>query len=236
MTLKAVIWDFDGTIADSNQKNYAITKELLGQGMGLDIGLISALDSYDDYTTALNRYSNWRSLYAEGFGIASERIDEAGDLWHDYQVKMQVRTPVFPGLRSVFDRIHPVPQAIVSQNSKDNIQNCLIDEQCDHYFSKIIGYQDVPYSAQKPDPTGLVLAMKELLGSGMSEDGIVIYVGDHATDLETAQNAQEWAQSEQLSLKVHGFRVGFERTADKDAAHCTEPAQLEQLIAECAGL
>jgi HAD superfamily hydrolase (TIGR01549 family) len=226
----AIIWDFDGTIVDSNRKNYTITKDLLRNELKIDVDQISALSNYSAYLRALELHTNWRSLYSLGFGIDKEVLDRAGDQWAHYQLNTNVDAPVFSGLKAVLELYSDVPQGIVSQNSTENIIRNLETEKCADLFSKIIGYQDVPYIAQKPDPTGLLMCIEDLLGSGNHSFGTVIYIGDHVTDVATAENAQGRLSSMGKSFNVKPIRVCFEKDTDDELVNCDKPSDLPNII------
>ena len=225
-------WQVNGTIVDSNRKNYAITKDLLRNELGIDTDQIPALGNYSDYLNALELHTNWRSLYHLSFGIDKEVLDQAGDLWAHYQLKDSVNAPVFSGLKAVFELYSDIPQGIVSQNSSENIIQNLEAEECDGFFSKIIGYQDVPYVAQKPDPTGLLMCIESLIGSDNHDFGTAIYIGDHVTDVVTAENAQIKLYSMGKSLNVKPIRVCFEKETDNNLVHCDKPSDLPKIISK----
>lgn len=75
------------------------------------------------------------------------------------------------------------PLGIVSSKKKDMVEYGLKLTHLDHYFEVIIGYDEV--SSHKPDPEGIIKALKEM---GCSQDN-AIYVGDSNTDMEATHAA-----------------------------------------------
>jgi HAD superfamily hydrolase (TIGR01549 family) len=230
MQRTVIIWDFDGTLADSNRKNFEITRQIMERELGLDIGGIAALQDFPVYLDAMRKFDNWRSLYAQGFGVPEDEIDRAGDLWAHYQMNTDVAAPLFPGMPAVLKKLSKHPMGIVSQNSAGNIRQSLKREGCEVYFKSIVGYQDVPYTAQKPDPAGLLLCIEKLLEGSLDSPGRVVFVGDHATDTETAANAHAHFASSGQPVTVHSLRVAFDVPYETNGAQCNDPQDLCAVI------
>ena len=186
--IKAIIWDYDGTLVDTRLKNYNVTKRIIKDMTGINPEKLLALKSLDSYISANNRAANWRDLYKKEFSFTEEQIDYSGKLWTPYQ--LEDRTPVlfFDGIQDVIHSLKMFPQGIVSQNSKHGIVQQLEDNQLGEYFSCIIGYEEVPLDKQKPAPDGLLLCIENLT---KTNSGLVIYIGDHETDMQCAHNANQ---------------------------------------------
>lgn len=75
----AILWDYDGTLANTPVKNIAVTRAVLGR---LDPALLDplpeALSSLDAYQAANYRWRNWRELYQHALRVPADRLDEAG--------------------------------------------------------------------------------------------------------------------------------------------------------------
>ena len=52
--------------------------------------------------------------------------------------------------------------------------------------TSIIGYEEIDISKQKPDPNGLITCIREICNEKCE---IVLYIGDHETDIICAVNA-----------------------------------------------
>lgn len=89
------------------------------------------------------------------------------------------------GLREFLDAIqlHGIPCAIASSSSKETIQAFLVEEKLDHYFTAIIGLNEV--SATKPDPECYITAAQHL---GLSPADCVV-VDDSLQCITAAKQA-----------------------------------------------
>ena len=83
----AILWDFDGTLADSTAKNYNITLQILDKvAPHLTTGnLPSWLQNKANYHKAIQQAENWQDLYRDFFGMALEDIQAAGPMWEEHQ-------------------------------------------------------------------------------------------------------------------------------------------------------
>lgn len=184
----AILWDYDGTIADTPVKNIAVTKVVLAR-MGL-LGpsdpLPEALTSLEAYHRANHRYQNWRELYLHAYNVPADRLDEAGDLWAPCQLADETQPPLFDGMGETLGRLKAVPMGICSQNSSRNIHVALAEHGIDGCFAAVVGQDDVPMTAQKPDPASFLKCLEQL---GL-EEGRFAYIGDHAEDVTFGRNAE----------------------------------------------
>jgi len=77
----AVIWDFDGTLVDSWQKNLNVTRKIISKILGKESIKFLVLNSLRDYHEAHIKASNWREFYKESFGLTEQQTNEAGGMW-----------------------------------------------------------------------------------------------------------------------------------------------------------
>ena len=186
--LKAVIWDYDGTLVDSRQKNLSVTRKIVEKITNRSADEFPMLTDLEMYHRATMESSNWRKFYREEFELNKEEVDEAGSLWTVYQLNDSTPVKVFDGIREGMNSIETIPQGIVSQNSKSNIERQLKSDDLIKYFSHISGYEEVALDMQKPEPDGLISCIKDLTDS---EDGTIFYIGDHETDIQCAARANQ---------------------------------------------
>lgn len=190
---RAVIWDFDGTLIDTREKNLAVNRRIIEEITGRGWSEWSALRTVDEYERAIRRSRNWRELYGIEFGLSGVQTDRAGAMWSDLHARDETPTTVFDGIEEALATLHQLPHGIVSQNARPTIEALLGAVDLTGHFTAIIGYEEVGRDRQKPHPEGL-LACIELLLSG--EHGTVLFIGDHPTDAECAAlAAEELAQS-----------------------------------------
>lgn len=203
--VRAVIWDYDGTLVDTTVKNLRVTRAIMPLVSGRPLESFPALASVEAYRAADRRAANWRELNSREFGLRGSQVDEAGRLWAVYQSQDQTPVPFFEGLEAALVRLKDVPMAVFSQNSREEIKRSLVEAGLSGYFGSIIGYEEVTFGRQKPAPDGLLFCLKEM-GIGR---GTVFYVGDHDTDAECASRADSALVRRGSALKVVAIGAEF---------------------------
>jgi HAD superfamily hydrolase (TIGR01549 family) len=187
MRINAIIWDYDGTLVDTRMKNFSVTKTIVSKIANGKADNYPALNSLENYVKANEHSSNWRELYRNEFGFDEKQIDYAGNLWTQYQLSDKTEVDLFEGIRDVVLKFGDYPQGIVSQNSSDNIKLFLERIGLLKHFDMVIGYEEVDLSRQKPNPQGLISCISTVANS--VSNPLVIYIGDHKTDIQCAHNA-----------------------------------------------
>jgi HAD superfamily hydrolase (TIGR01549 family) len=183
--LKAVIWDFDGTLADTRKRNLSVNRRIVEQVTGRPWQEVAALSSVEAYVAAWSRVGNWQELYTSAFGLTDQECATAAQRWAVFQLDDPTPVPLLNGIADTLEQLRRLPQAVVSQNERSTISQILRDNRVDHYFSAIVGYAEVPFDRQKPAPDGLLSALDII---GIEEPATVLYVGDHETDILCATN------------------------------------------------
>jgi HAD superfamily hydrolase (TIGR01549 family) len=207
----AIIWDYDGTLFDTRQKNYNVTKRIVNIVKGTYKNF-PALNSVTDYYNSHLQARNWRDFYRDQFYLSENEIDEAGKLWTEFQLNDDTIVPPIDGIVSVIKSLN-FPQGIVSQNSRENISQNLKRNKLDAHFQSIIGYEEVGLKLQKPHPAGLLKCIEYLCNS---KSGNVFYIGDHETDLHTAKNANQFFEENNRSLKVISIAAAYSECFHSD--------------------
>jgi len=197
--IKVIIWDYDGTLVDTHIKNLNVTRKIIRQITGKNPEHIAALADLNNYRVVTNEAKNWRILYKNEFNLSEMEIEQAGRLWSEFQLKDKTEVPFYAGIVDVIETLAEYPHGIVSQNSRENIKQFLHKTGMLKYFKCILGYEEVKPSQQKPDPTGLLQCISELVQDG---SGTVIYIGDHETDIRCAINSNEVLKKNESNLKV----------------------------------
>jgi len=217
-----VIWDFDGTLADTLGRNLAITRRIVERLVAGLAQRLPALVDRDSYGRAVHSAENWRQLYAREFGIPLERTDEAAALWTEFHDEDSDTPALFEGVSDVVHRLSDRRQGIVSQNGHDNIRRALRPAGLLDRFEVIVADEDLPFERQKPEPDGLLHCANELHSQpshGPAET--VLYVGDHPVDIECTRRA-----ALRLAGQGHPWRVlsvGVEYGASEPRPWHTEP-------------
>ena len=198
-------------------KNLNVTKAILSQIMS-DIDIeYSVLSSLENYEQATIKSSNWRELYRNEFGLDEKQIDYAGKLWTKYQLLDKTEVQPFEGISFTVHKLSTYSQGIVSQNSSENIRNNLERFNLEKYFDLIVGYEEVDFTKQKPNPEGLLTCISEI--TDLKNNDSVIYIGDHITDIECAYHANDKMNrnaviSILLNYNKHNVTEGWEYKPD----------------------
>lgn len=183
LQIDAVLWDFDGTLADSAAKNISITKQVLAKVAPRITGnnLPRYLQNKTDYHFANHSAENWRDLYRDFFGMTPDEIDEAGPLWEDYQLRNTTPVTLFDGVVETIRQLSHLPQGVCSANATRKIRKVLAAHEVNDAFKSVIGYEDLPHHHQKPAPDGGLKCLREIYGE--TQNKTIIYVGDHIADV-----------------------------------------------------
>ena len=210
-TINAIVWDYDGTLVDSREKNLNVTRKIVERVAGLESARFPALQTVESYMQNNRAMRNWRDLYTKTFGLTEEQTDEAGKLWSEYQLNDATPTALFEGMRDTLVALQHFFHGIVSQNSHGAISRVLSANQLDHIFRSIIGYEEVDLRRQKPDPTGLLICIEALT---QWKHGDVLYVGDHETDMECVVNTNRVLKEQEREIRV--ISVGVSYSSERD--------------------
>jgi phosphoglycolate phosphatase-like HAD superfamily hydrolase len=202
MTIDAILWDYDGTMVNSVPKNISVTRSIIDEVAPRLSGvhMPDALNSPSKYQVANHAAENWRDLYVNFYGLSIEEADAAGPLWRSHQLNNETPVTAFDGIVDTVKSLSHVPQGICSQNAAENIQRVLSDHDIDHHIDQIVGYDDVPYSSQKPAPDSGLLCLKRMFPS--IDSITMLYIGDHEADTVFAHNIQKRLGTQATVLSV----------------------------------
>ncbi len=202
----AIVWDFDGTLADTRRRNYNVVRRLIAETTGTKLDGIPALASPETYDEVARRYFNWRELYANEFGLDEDETERIGHLWAAYQLRDDTPAEIFEGIGAVLAELHQFEQGIVSQNARDQIARTLAGARLAEHFRVIVGYDNVDIKRQKPQPDGLLACLEQLTGLA---PGRALYIGDHETDVRCARNTQHALAERGLAIEVVSVAACF---------------------------
>ena len=179
MALRAVLWDLDGTLVDSEEYHWQAWRDILAPE-GLSI-------SYDQFLASFGRKNDPIMRDWLGDGYTPERAARLADTKEaDYRrlVAAHGLTPL-PGAREWLTRLHDAgwKQAIVTSAPRANAEVMLAALGLNHVFDAIVTAEDVSHG--KPDP--------EVFLTGASRLGVpparAIVVEDAASGIEGARRA-----------------------------------------------
>ncbi len=207
MPFKLVVWDFDGTLADSLTSAVGIFNRLapeLGHKPIVDLAAARTLT-----TRQFLRYhgvSFWRLPRLVRRFKAAAAVDAE-------QVKM------FPGLAAALAALHDsgVRLGILSSNNEDNIRRCLRANDAEEFFAFVVGY---------PKLFGKGRALKRIIRAEKLLKSDVLYIGDEVRDVEAARKA-----GVSVAAVTWGFHAEPLLRANNPDRLITEPGELATLIA-----
>jgi HAD superfamily hydrolase (TIGR01549 family) len=213
---RAVVWDYDGTLADTRQKNLNVTIQIVAKITGTNSCQYPALQSLTNYSLAINRAVNWKDLYEREFNFTDEQIEIAGKLWTEYQYKDKTLVPFYEGITKIIRKLGNLKHGIVSQNSRHIITKQLEENKIADCFDSVIGYEEVEFAKQKPQPDGLLMCIEELT---KLSPGNILYIGDHETDAQCASNVNKVLKDRNINIEV--LSVGIFHSDNVDDSHWT---------------
>ena len=173
--MRAVVFDWDGTLADTLHLMYAATEEVVA-GFGLHL-------TWDDYCRIWT--PDWRALYGS-VGLPAEVIEEAGRRWWGGYGGGD-EADLGPGAAGALARLHAAgyPLALVTAGHRDNVGAQLRRHGLERLLPVRVHGDDLPEA--KPHPAPLLRAIREL-GLGPGAAGTA-YVGDALDDMRMARAA-----------------------------------------------
>jgi len=184
----AILWDFDGTLADSAAKNITITRQILEKVAPELTGdrLPRWLRSIADYQRAIHDTENWRDLYREFFGMTEADIRTAGPMWQTYQDQDDTEVNLFDGVLETIGKLADRPLGVSSANSSKNIRRVLAEHGIEDAFRSIVGYERYSPEKQKPAADPGLECLRAVLPDARGKT--IVYVGDHIADVIFAKN------------------------------------------------
>ena len=230
----AILWDYDGTLANTPVKNLAVTKAVLRRlGPALLDPPPEALTSLEFYQAANYRWRNWRELYRYALRVPEERLNEAAPCGDRASWRTGPCRPSSTDLMRRCPRLAALaPMGICSQNDSGNIRAVLEAHGAADCFAAVVGHADVDFAHQKPDPAAFLACLDRL---GLRE-GRFAYIGDHAGDIAFGRNARSALRALGRTAEVvcvaaaWGGAPAADLTDADAVAAC--PADLPRLLAD----
>lgn len=191
--LKALLFDFDGTLLDSFTVHYEIYKKMFAH-FGIQINKMKFLNSYSP---------DWYKTY-KAMGLQKKDWESANLIWLEEAEKQNpnLLTGVQETLSLLYNRYN---LGIVTSGSKRRVVKDLERTGIKHFFKTIITGDDI--QTPKPSPEGIDLALMNL----KLQPNEVIYIGDAYADFEMAQAA---------GISFIGVRSEFESLNSIDINYC----------------
>ena len=160
MTLRAVVFDFDGVIVNSEPLHYrALHDALLTEEVQ-----ITEEEYWSSYLAFDNRGAIRRALERHDEAVSPERVERLAVHMVTRFEELIPEIPVFPGAPELVRALAAeVPLAIASGARSEEVDATLRSVGLRDAFQTIVGAEDVPRT--KPDPEPYQEAMRRLNGS-----------------------------------------------------------------------
>lgn len=187
MSLRGVVFDFDGVIANSEPLHFEGFREVLAE----DGVLLSRSEYYDRYlgyddAGAFAAIASDRGLSWTAAGIAS-LVNRKAVRLEELEAAQSV---LFPGAADAIERLAAHgPLAIASGALRAEIVRILEKEHLDHHFALIVGAEDA--EASKPSPAPYLRAVERLAATRTNwpDPSAYVAIEDSHWGLESARNA-----------------------------------------------
>jgi len=156
MAIRAILFDLDGTLVDSERESAEAMARALEEGQGIRISQddrdhVIGRSWVDIHRSLQSRYPSLAWTLAELIGataVIRERLFE------------ETGMEPLPGALGALERFAHLPKALVTGSSRAEAEHALRSLAIRHHFEALFAAEDVPTS--KPDPTGYVSAAQAL--------------------------------------------------------------------------
>jgi HAD superfamily hydrolase (TIGR01549 family) len=166
--LRAVLFDFDGTLMDSFASHIEAYLEMFAR-LGLEVSSERLLQVYTP---------DWLQVY-RALALPERLWQQADAYW--LEAASRHRPELFPGVPAMLDTLsRRYALAIVTSGERHRILGDVARTAIGGYFEAIVTGDDV--TRPKPDPEGLQIALARL----DVLTGEAVYVGDTAADRDMA--------------------------------------------------
>jgi HAD superfamily hydrolase (TIGR01549 family) len=172
MEIKAIIWDWDGTLIDSYYACYKASKEIFLH-FGIEI-------SCEEYTK--NFVPNWYKMY-ERFGLKKEYWEIADKLWYKYFDHSSVnwREGALENLEYIKSK--GIRQGVVTASTRKDIEKEAIYLKPERFIDHFLCWDDCQKTKPEPEP---LLNILEILDVSPENS---VYIGDTAEDIKMGKMA-----------------------------------------------
>ena len=177
MAIEAVIFDFDGVIADSKGTIFKIY-EAVCKDMGIEF-----YDSISDFTKNLD--GNYKHFYLK-LGIKERDFSKANKIYKKHFLRLGEGIEIFEGVEEVLHFLKKKGFRVgISSNTHEFIVRTLLKRfGIEKYIDAVIGGKDI--NKLKPDPALITLVVEKL---GVEADHTA-YVGDMEVDMLAGRAAK----------------------------------------------
>jgi phosphoglycolate phosphatase len=205
MRYPLVVFDFDGTLADSFAEGVAIFTRI-GPALGIK--------TVDEVDLEVARGMPTRK-FLKHVGVSLWRLPRVIRAYHAAASETAHRLKLFDGVHEMLARLHAsgVTLGILSSNHEDNIRACLKANDVEQFFTFVIG---------SPKIFGKARALRRIRRRQRVLRAEMLYVGDEARDVIAARKARidmaavSWGFQPETLLRETGANLVLSHPSDLD--------------------
>ena len=200
-----VLWDFDGTLADTLSNSVSIYNDLATHHGFRTISDPSALR---DLKT---------SEIMQVLGIPVWKLPGFARRFMARQKSVMQNVQLFPGIEHVLRTLRNsgVALGIVSSNSDESIRLCLRANNVEHYFDMIVGYARL---------LGKHLALRKMMSQRSVHPRQILYIGDEVRDIEAATS-----ESVEVAAVTWGWHSSSLLSRQRPTYLINEPSEILEM-------
>ena len=167
--LEAVIFDFDGTIVDTEKVYFENMRDLTSEMLGKTLDKMD----YIENVSGTNEETS-RRYYNKRFGMSDDDYDKFEEEITRRIIKNYHNAPVLPGIAEVMEYLHEigVKMAVASNGKEEHIRTGLQKKGFEKYIGAIATREEV--ENPKPASDVYLLAARKLGALGASKSGATL--------------------------------------------------------------
>lgn len=175
MTYKAIAFDLDGTLIDTEKAITLSLIETVRNFKGIEIS----------YERMAQEFGTPSARTFASFGISEHELEAALNSMSIYFAKHNNLISVFPGIEDILSAIALVnfPMGIVTSKTKKQFQHEFIPHGLERFFAHAVCADDTERHKPHPEPLLKYLELAKLSAHD------VLYIGDSVYDMECAKVA-----------------------------------------------
>jgi HAD superfamily hydrolase (TIGR01509 family) len=187
VTLRGIVFDFDGVIANSEPLHFQGFREVLAfEGVTLtESDYYSRYLGFDDAGALTAIAADQGLRWPEGYVETLVRLKAVR-----LEALEQEQSVLFPGAAAAIARLAASgPLAIASGALREEITRILVREDLARYFSAVVGAEDTPASKPAPDPYQRAVQLLDGAAESGADPAEYVAIEDSQWGLESARAA-----------------------------------------------